>query len=476
MDFRGLPHGEYKSHMQNNPCIELFAYLNFSQNPKKYSATLSSRDAPEIIDIIKRDDQPAIKKEGEFCGNFTIDELSIMLNLIPANRMIWVCLFIPDSKHAVGFMKKDSRSWHFFDPNFGEHKCCSLPPLCRLLLNIICEYFGNHSSYISASFDIYIPENIVNRSDTYMPAIWQKINKIYPPLTSTLPQTRPLIINDYSPLQMAASSKQKQSNLHFLEISSHDPNEPCEYNDISLHLASSAGSAAIVESLLTHGAKVNHTDNNNCTPLLLATEHNHEEVVKSLLYHGANPNIPDNNGNTPIHFAAKNNNRNMINLLFAYKANPLVFNTKMESPLFWAFKYDLMVATKSLLLHMDTLSPYDINSDILHIAICFNNVEIIELMLKKNANPHLKNRYGYTPLHYAIKQNHPEIVSLLLKSGANANALDGMRMHPLQLTSNSHIIYLLQKHGADPKLASLRRSGSLFQPYCHQKSSVVGGL
>ena len=50
--------------------------------------------------------------------------------------------------------------------------------------------------------------------------------------------------------------------------------------------------------------------------------------------------------------------------------------------------------------------------------------EVIDLLLKKNANPNLPNQLGTTPFHLAVHNSRPEIVEALLAAGADVNAVD----------------------------------------------------
>ena len=84
--------------------------------------------------------------------------------------------------------------------------------------------------------------------------------------------------------------------------------------------------------------------------------------------------------------------------------------------------------------------------------------DIVELLLKSNANPNLAlSKDGQTPLFVASKNGHTEIIKLLLDSNANPNlALTTDGQTPLYQSSKNgyiNIVKLLLDSNANPNLA-----------------------
>ncbi|MBA3815862.1 MAG: ankyrin repeat domain-containing protein [Parachlamydiaceae bacterium] len=141
--------------------------------------------------------------------------------------------------------------------------------------------------------------------------------------------------------------------------------------DTALMRASGRGHKEIVELLLNAGADVNVQDLCGDTALILAAEHAHEddhaETVKLLLNKGANPNI-------------KRNTKDMVTF-------------------------------RSL-------------NDWTALMCAANNAkkEIVELLLKAEADPNIRDECGNTALILATNRDQPDTVRLLLKAKADPDA------------------------------------------------------
>ena len=75
------------------------------------------------------------------------------------------------------------------------------------------------------------------------------------------------------------------------------------------------------------------------------------------------------------------------------------------------------------------------------------NKELVESLLKKNADPNIPDETGYTPLFWAVKFGNKELVQLLLDYNADKSKKDSMGMTPFEYalqTNNKEIINLLK--------------------------------
>ncbi len=55
----------------------------------------------------------------------------------------------------------------------------------------------------------------------------------------------------------------------------------------------------------------------------------------------------------------------------------------------------------------------------LHFAVIRRKHEVVRYLLKKGANPNLRDDYGNTPLHYAYENGDVEMVSILMRAGVD---------------------------------------------------------
>ena len=75
------------------------------------------------------------------------------------------------------------------------------------------------------------------------------------------------------------------------------------------------------------------------------------------------------------------------------------------------------------------------------------NKDLVEHLLKKNADPNIADATGTTPLLWAVKSGNRELVEILLKYKADKTKKDSMGMTPFEYalkTDNKEIINLLK--------------------------------
>ncbi|MDR6404448.1 MULTISPECIES: ankyrin repeat domain-containing protein [Chryseobacterium] len=75
------------------------------------------------------------------------------------------------------------------------------------------------------------------------------------------------------------------------------------------------------------------------------------------------------------------------------------------------------------------------------------NKDLVEYILKKNANPNITDATGSTPLFWAVKFGNKELTELLLKYKADKTIKDSQGMTPFEYalqTNNKEIINLLK--------------------------------
>lgn len=86
-------------------------------------------------------------------------------------------------------------------------------------------------------------------------------------------------------------------------------------------------------------------------------------------------------------------------------------------------------------------------------ASFYKKTELVKLLLEKQANVNLQDRYGRTPLMYAAAMDNEEIVTLLLHAGADPNIQDHYGRTALMEAYSKNaakIAETLKNSGADP--------------------------
>ncbi|MCQ2818816.1 MAG: ankyrin repeat domain-containing protein [archaeon] len=119
-----------------------------------------------------------------------------------------------------------------------------------------------------------------------------------------------------------------------------------------------------------------------------------------------------------------------------------------ETPLFQAvemeqmehIKYLLEIKSDPNLSQIDGLSP-------LHIAVTKQNVQIVELLLLKGADPNQRTKFfGQTPVHFAIKNDvNPTILLLLVQFNGSLLIKDKNNKKPIDFATSEEMKETLKK-------------------------------
>lgn len=91
--------------------------------------------------------------------------------------------------------------------------------------------------------------------------------------------------------------------------------QPLQDGRTPLMIASLGGHAAICSQLLQRGARVNVTDNDDKSTLILACEKGSTEVAELLLSHGADAGAVDSLGHNALHYALHTQDKELWRLL-----------------------------------------------------------------------------------------------------------------------------------------------------------------
>ncbi|KAL1979537.1 hypothetical protein VTN96DRAFT_5584 [Rasamsonia emersonii] len=247
---------------------------------------------------------------------------------------------------------------------------------------------------------------------------------------------------------------------------------------IGLTRSSERGCIEASHYLLREGASVD-VAGNRVSPLFRAVERNHVRIVQLLLDYGACPETRDKEGRTALMMAAWKNHWHVLQLLISRgadvnardnKKRNVLHNLAADKQCDWGDDVvDLLLKTNCAIEAKDELGRTPLhwacatgkihfaelllnrpqgpkafinavecrNKTALHIATAHDREDVVELLLKYNADVNAKSDGGWTPLHNACDKGCEKIVRILLKAGAEINSqlLNGIT--PLHLAAQA---------------------------------------
>jgi ankyrin repeat protein len=199
----------------------------------------------------------------------------------------------------------------------------------------------------------------------------------------------------------------------------------------ALHGAILYGHLDVVNVLLEHNVAINSDIQYNwgifrppleaLRPLALAAKYGHTNIVKRLLDGNAEFYQPSRCWQSPWYLAAQAGHKKVLELLLNNAPN--IFVRYPISPMCIAAEnghraiVELLIEKDITALNIGTdHEKYGLNMTPLHYAVLHGQVEVIKLLLEKNANINARTGNGTTPLDLAKKLKNKEIIKLLYKA------------------------------------------------------------
>lgn len=141
-------------------------------------------------------------------------------------------------------------------------------------------------------------------------------------------------------------------------------------------------------------------------------------------------------------------------------------------------------ATADLQRHMDLLGESELNADIngmtpVMFASSVGNVSIVELLLKRGADPDKRGSSERTALQYAAEKNHIAVARTLLEFGADIDAYDSSRLTPLIMAADrgyTELGILFIESGADVNIQHVQGWTALIDAARNGNVSLVRRL
>jgi uncharacterized protein len=196
--------------------------------------------------------------------------------------------------------------------------------------------------------------------------------------------------------------------------------------------AAKAGHVAMTDLLLARGAPIDARNLAGATALFTAIEANRTGVAQRLIERGADVTLAGRSGASPIAAAAYVGNDAIVDALLARGADPLAADATGKPPIVYAAAgARFAVVTRLLARHIDVNARYP-NELTLLMWACGpdeavpdgNATELISYLLDAGAHIDDRDDRGRTALMIAAEAGRSEIVELLLKRGADPSLKD----------------------------------------------------
>jgi len=214
---------------------------------------------------------------------------------------------------------------------------------------------------------------------------------------------------------------------------------------------------------------INYRNNSNKTGLIYASKNGHINIVKFLVENGADLNIQDINNNTALMFAIFYNNTEIAQYLIT-QGSDLSLRNIHGSILHVAVCVDNLVIIDELYNRGCDLNDKDNNKNTcIFIATINKNYNIVKYLIKKSVDLNLVNnnlvkyksneyRENLSLLHICIRDDLIELLILFIKNKINLHIKNDNLETPLQYACKLNkitFVKLLLQSGANPNITSI---------------------
>ncbi|SBS89589.1 ankyrin, putative [Plasmodium malariae] len=248
-------------------------------------------------------------------------------------------------------------------------------------------------------------------------------------------------IRKFTPLHLSAS-KGDIDSVKFLVSNNADINALSSDNETPLWCASISNHLEVCKYFLENGALVNlNLGKKYDSPLHAACMMGNFDIVKLLTEKGADITCLDLNLLEPLHYASFEGHKGIVKYLI-YKQIEQSLSKKMEEIVSIMKKYNVYIKNLEMHYYLKYKSIFKkrITSKALCCAITSGNYKIVDVILKKGADPnYFDARLQLFPIHAASITGNIRIFKSLIQRGANVFMRTTCDNLPIDLTEDNEI-------------------------------------
>lgn len=244
------------------------------------------------------------------------------------------------------------------------------------------------------------------------------------------------------PVHEAARNGNKEAVMNLLLRSKADIKAKDKEDRTALSLAAEYGHSSIVQYLIEQEADVQAADNQSKRPLHWAAQQGNKDTVKILIKNIKDVkdiNAKDSAGNTALSLAVESDKHKVAKALLEAGADANIVDKEGRLPLHVA-------AENGYSGIVDLLAPINITKNInaldnekntaLSLAAAKgNSKEVVDILLKRNANANIADDSKRLPLHWAAEEGHSYIADKLMRNTNDINAQDNEKRTALSLAA-----------------------------------------
>lgn len=264
-----------------------------------------------------------------------------------------------------------------------------------------------------------------------------------------------------------------------------------------------------ISSLISKGCDINDNEICDFTPLMRAINNDDIKMIDFLILHGADPDRKNRDEENPIHLAYKNSYWHIVLKLLSLGTdcsslnwNPLMIacvkgqidivkkelnkfsynaiDANGNTPLILAVIYENIEIIDLLLQYKSVIDVFNFDLKTpLYIAVASMNYEIVKTLLEAGASPDVPRRSATLPLVEAIKLNNYDIINELIFHDANLNVITNDGKSPILIAvqyNNLSVVKLLLSEGANPNTMTTHSWTPLMWAACYSNQEMVNEL